>query len=97
MSALPFYNMSEHGYLARAKSRLRERTPEGLFYAAFQLRCCVRPRRKTYARAIEFDTITIMQCDIGASARRLGCSIANSGTAGGNSVNCGAAPIVSKP
>ena len=46
------YSVSAKGYLERAKSVLLDGTPEGLFYAAFELRCCVETRQAEYAEAL---------------------------------------------
>lgn len=39
-------------YLRRAKHALRKRDPRTLFYAAFELRCCVEARQAEYAEAL---------------------------------------------
>jgi hypothetical protein len=65
------YDSSPHGYLARAKQRLCERTHEALFYAAFELRCCVESRQDWYADAIEHLRVKITPWKIGQTAKRL--------------------------
>jgi len=42
------YDVSSRGYLARARTRLDERSFEALFYAAFELRCGVETRLQEY-------------------------------------------------
>src|SRR5437867_3708509 len=45
------YDVSSRGYLARARVRLDEETPESLFYAAFELRCGIETRLQDYLEA----------------------------------------------
>ena len=59
------YGVAARDYLARAKARLMERTQEGLFYAAFEFRCCVETRQEDYARAIEFEKFKVEAWRIG--------------------------------
>lgn len=66
-----FYDSSPHGYLARAKLRLCEGTPEALFYAAFELRCCVESRQDWYANAMEHLRVKIRPWKITETAKRL--------------------------
>ena len=47
------YGLSARDYLARARARLDDRSPEGLFYAAFELRCGVESRLQEYLEAQE--------------------------------------------
>ncbi len=65
------YDSSPHGYLARAKLRLCEGTHEALFYAAFELRCCVESRQDSYADAMEHLRVKITPWKIGETAKRL--------------------------
>jgi hypothetical protein len=51
MSPTESYGVSAEAYLDRAGSKLRERTNEGLFYAAFELRCFVEARQDEYLDA----------------------------------------------
>ena len=51
---MPFsYNIGSIGYLRRARVRLDEGTREGLFYAAFELRCGTESRLQDYLDARE--------------------------------------------
>jgi hypothetical protein len=52
-SSTSVYGIHARDYLARARSRLDEKTPEGLFYAAFELRCGVESRLQQYLEAHE--------------------------------------------
>ncbi|MBL0889389.1 MAG: hypothetical protein IBJ19_02145 [Gemmatimonadaceae bacterium] len=47
------YGMTAGHYLARARLRLAEGTHEGLFYAAFELRCGIESRLREYLRALD--------------------------------------------
>ena len=47
------YGMTARHYLERARARLDENTSEGLFCAAFELRCGVESRMREYLRAQE--------------------------------------------
>ena len=48
------YAVSPQEYLARARQRLISNDPSSLFYAAFELRCCVESRQADYLDALEF-------------------------------------------
>src|ERR1035441_6617279 len=51
---MPFsYNIGSIGYLRRARVRLDEGTREGLFYAAFELRCGTESHLQDYLDARE--------------------------------------------
>lgn len=65
------YSISARGYLARAKQRLKDETPEALFYAAFELRCCVESRQEEYATALDFLKTKIKPWNIGKTAMTL--------------------------
>jgi hypothetical protein len=65
------YHISPHAYLDRAKQRLRDGTAESLFYAAFEIRCCVESRQECYADAIEHMRIEIRSWKHKETARRL--------------------------
>ena len=65
------YGISARAYLERAKQRLLEHTKEALFYAAFELRCCVESRQEEYATEIEFIKTKIKPWKIGETAKRL--------------------------
>ena len=65
------YEISPHAYLARAKQRLQEGTSEALFYAAFEIRCCVESRQESYADAIEHMRVEIRSWKHKETARRL--------------------------
>ncbi len=45
------YRIHSREYLARARKRLDEDTPEGLFYAAFEIRCGIESRLRQYLDA----------------------------------------------
>jgi hypothetical protein len=45
------YSTHARDYLARARLRLDEQSPEGLFYAAFELRCGIESRLQQYIEA----------------------------------------------
>ena len=45
------YHTSSRDYLKRAKAKLKEGTPESLFYAAFELRCGIEQRMREYLEA----------------------------------------------
>ena len=45
------YRVTSQAYLARARRRLDDGTPEGLFYAAFELRCGIQGRLQEYLEA----------------------------------------------
>jgi hypothetical protein len=45
------YGVTSRAYLARARSRLDDGTPEGLFYAAYELRCGIQSRLQEYLEA----------------------------------------------
>lgn len=45
------YRIIARGYLARAKSLLRRQTKAKLFYAAYELRCCIEARQDEYLKA----------------------------------------------
>jgi hypothetical protein len=47
------YDISARGYLARAKKCLSQSDPSSLFYAAFELRCCIEARQDSYVQAQE--------------------------------------------
>lgn len=47
----PKYGVGSHSYLARAKTCLVEGSPASLFYAAFELRCCIEARQDEYLEA----------------------------------------------
>lgn len=47
------YDVLSRSYLQRARERLDEKTTEGLFYAAFELRCGVEVRMVEYLEAQE--------------------------------------------
>jgi hypothetical protein len=51
MSTIQRYGVSSRDYLRRARARLDEETPEGLFYAAFELRAGVESRLQEYIEA----------------------------------------------
>ena len=66
------YDISARGYLARAKQQLLHRSMrDSLFYAAFELRCCVEARQEEYATEIEYIKAKIKPWNIGATARQL--------------------------
>ena len=65
------YHINSRAYLARAKSRLSEDTFEALFYAAFELRCCVESRQEEYATELEFLRKKIKPWNIGKTAQTL--------------------------
>lgn len=46
------YPVDAKGYLSRAKAALENGRPEGLFYAAYELRCCVEARQAEYVEAL---------------------------------------------
>lgn len=46
------YPILARDYLSRAKSALEERGQQGLFYAAFELRCCIEARQAEYVEAL---------------------------------------------
>jgi hypothetical protein len=46
------YSVSARGYLQRARSALMSSSNESLFYAAFELRCCIETRQQDYAEAL---------------------------------------------
>lgn len=48
------YHIHSRAYLGRAFSRLSEQTTEGLFYAAFELRCGIEARIDEYATANKY-------------------------------------------
>jgi len=47
------YDITSRGYLARARERLAENTPQALFYAAFELRCGIEARMEEYLEVWE--------------------------------------------
>jgi hypothetical protein len=65
------YDISASGYLARAKQQLLQNSSESLFYAAFELRCCVETRQEEYATEIEYIKTKIKPWKIGATAKQL--------------------------
>lgn len=65
------YHISARAYLARAKQQLLANTNESLFYAAFELRCCVETRQEEYATEIKFIKTKIKPWKIGATAKQL--------------------------
>jgi hypothetical protein len=65
------YPIAARAYLERAKRRLMENTNEAIFYAAFELRCCVEARQEEYATALEFIKTKIKPWKIGETARLL--------------------------
>jgi hypothetical protein len=65
------YDISARGYLARAKQQLLRNSSESLFYAAFELRCCVETRQEEYATEIEYIKTKIKPWKIGATAKQL--------------------------
>jgi hypothetical protein len=65
------YLVTSRAYLARAKRRLKDQTLEGLFYAAFELRCCVETRQEEYATALEFLKTKVKPWKIGKTAMTL--------------------------
>jgi hypothetical protein len=65
------YSVNSRAYLARAKDRLNQKTLEALFYAAFELRCCVEARQDEYATALEFLKTKIKAWEIGKTAKTL--------------------------
>jgi hypothetical protein len=65
------YPVSAKSYLARAKLRLQENTNVAIFYAAFELRCCVESRQEEYLTAIESIKTKVKPWKIGETARAL--------------------------
>lgn len=51
MGPMATYAISARDYLRRAEDRLAENTPEGLFYAALEVRCGIETRMKQYLDA----------------------------------------------
>jgi hypothetical protein len=47
------YAITPHAYLSRARKRLTSTCHEDLFYAAFELRCCIESRQADYLEALE--------------------------------------------
>jgi hypothetical protein len=65
------YPVTARAYLERAKQRLLENTNEAVFYAAFELRCCVEARQEEYASSLEFIKAKIKPWHIGKTAKLL--------------------------
>jgi hypothetical protein len=65
------YDVSARGYLARAKEQLLQNSSQSLFYAAFELRCCVETRQEEYATEIAYIKTKIKPWKIGATAKQL--------------------------
>ncbi len=66
------YPVSAKAYLARAKDALENGRPEGLFYAALELRCCIETRQAEYAEALSaYKETKIKPWNIGDTGRRI--------------------------
>ena len=65
------YFVGARAYLARAKDCLLETRNDALFYAAFELRCCVEARQEAYLEAIEYINKKIRPWEIGKTAKTL--------------------------
>jgi hypothetical protein len=66
------YSVSAKGYLARARDALVGGSPEGLFYAAFELRCCIETRQAEYAEALSaYKGTKIRPWNIGDTGKRI--------------------------
>ncbi|MBA2920561.1 hypothetical protein GON01_02510 [Sphingomonas sp. MAH-20] len=46
------YGTAARDYLARARAALQTGTPQALFYAAYELRCCIEARQAEYTEAL---------------------------------------------
>ncbi len=72
------YPVSAKAYLERAKVALVKGDPEGLFYAAFEIRCCVETRQAEYAEALSAYQGTKIRPwkirDTGQRIRRVSCA-----------------------
>jgi hypothetical protein len=55
------YGIHARDYLTRARLRLDEQSPAGLFYAAFELRCGIESRLRQYIEAQRGNAIRIKQ------------------------------------
>lgn len=55
------YSIHSRDYLARAKARLGEDTIEGMFYAAYELRCGIEARLQEYLEVQQENTARIKQ------------------------------------
>lgn len=66
------YSVSANAYLLRAKAALMSGKPESLFYAAFELRCCVETRQAEYAVALTaYKDMKIKPWNIGDIGRKI--------------------------
>ena len=66
------YPISSAGYLSRAKAALMQVTPDALFYAAFELRCCVETRQSEYVEALNaYKGTKIKPWNIGNTGKRI--------------------------
>jgi hypothetical protein len=72
ISDIKSYGVSAKAYLLRAKYNLNCGTPAALFYAAFELRCCVETRQADYAEALlGFDASKVQQWKVGETRKRI--------------------------
>jgi hypothetical protein len=66
------YSISAQAYLERARARLAENSNLALFYAAFELRCCIEARQDSYVEAQKRYLSSIPQSyKIGKKAKEL--------------------------
>lgn len=66
------YSVSANEYLSRARAALCEGLPQGIFYAAFELRCCVETRQAEYAQALKkYENTKIRPWNIGDTGKRI--------------------------
>jgi hypothetical protein len=66
------YPVTPQDYLARARERLISNDPANLFYAAFELRCCVESRQADYLDALEkYQGVKVKGWKVGEVSRKL--------------------------
>lgn len=66
------YGIGPESYLARARRQLLLGTDEALFYAVYELRCCIEVRQAEYAEAFStFDSSQIRPWKIGETRKRI--------------------------
>lgn len=66
------YGVSPDAYLSRARASLAETAPAAVFYAAYELRCCIEARQAEYLAALEqYRGTRIKPWNIGDNGKRI--------------------------
>ncbi|MEP0144511.1 MAG: hypothetical protein ABJP02_10400 [Parasphingorhabdus sp.] len=66
------YDISATGYLKRAKEALQKKDVRNLFYAAFELRCCIETRQGEYANALlAYENVKVKPWNVKQTGQRI--------------------------